>query len=334
MEDFNRMCADLEAGLTRDKTAADAGIAQAKAAAAAAAGTANAAVVPADLRSGLFRVAYNHYWLTAEQEDPVHQQGVVRQVFGKNKGSWSELELLEDRARLYNNGGESLTVASVRDSMVVNTSFTSSADLASVTFTAHCAGRLTSITYYGHVRDNPGDPGNCTVRIRDLTTGAVTEGRNCFNFSKGSSTLYRPLPLDLSLRAGHKYKIEVTLDSTAANHELMFHKINDGCLGLSSVGSPSFSQSWQLQTGEAGLGGLALVRYLPYGQGGSLRLNWDGVSYTPFRVRTVPNEQGEEVQIAEFRRSTAVPANSSLTITAACPVGGELELFEMGAVVI
>lgn len=331
MEDFNRMCANIDTGLGGIRDTA----AQNKSALSERIGSVEQNAADA-LQRGLFRLAYNYYWLAAAREDPICQRGIVRQVFGKDKGNWSGLELLADRARLYNNGGEALTMDSVRDSLEVSEGYSSDAKLAPITFTAHCAGRLTALVYYGHVRENPGDPGDCTVKLTNLTLDQVeAEARACFHFTKGSSTLYRPLEMDLPLHSGCRYKVEVILDSTAANHQLWFQKnYSDGSMRFAADSHTAFSHSWQLQAGEPSLGGLGLVRYRTYGNGGIIKLNWDGVSYTASTVRTITDGQGRTVQEAEFRRTSAVPANSRLTLNVTCPVGGELELFEMGAVLI
>ena len=60
MEDFNRMCADIEDGLNRNAEAA-----------AGALKTAGAAATPASLRGGLFRAAYNHAVGLLEQNEQI-----------------------------------------------------------------------------------------------------------------------------------------------------------------------------------------------------------------------------------------------------------------------
>lgn len=327
MEDFNAAMAGIENGLGQASKKADD-------ASRTAAQTAAAAAPMESLQSGLFRAAYNHYWLLSGQEKLPWQLGVLRQRFGKSAGSGTGLELLEGRARLYSNTAE-LTLRSLQDTIQASSGYSSTVDLVPITFRAPAAGRLKEVTFYGTLKNSAGDDGNCTVRLYNLTTNnKEAEVRSCFHFYHGTCTDFHHLPLDLPLHVGQRYQLRIHMDSAAADYRIYFRKEDDDCMTFSSESSPSASCAWTIQTGEPSLGGLALVRYRSWGQDGTVRLDWDGSLLEPCAVRTLTDDQGQPLQEAEFRRVTAIPASSSLSLQLACPAGGELEVFEAGAVLI
>lgn len=320
MEDFNQMCADIEDGL--GKTARDA---------ASAVKTAGAAATPASLRSGLFRAAYNHYSLLSARETMPHQMGVLCQPFARGRGG-STQGMVQLEKCAWTSGGQALTLDHIRQTFSLRSQIKDSSKTLSVSFTAPYAGVLSAIHFSGDTVNHGGDPGNCTVRLTNLNTGKVeSETRNSFHFPTGSSTGTFNMQTELVLHAGKQYLLEVTMDNMNATPEMTLVKSRE-FFTLDNSGDASVPLT--VDTGESSQGGLVLVRYDTYGPAGSVSLSWDGGSLSPRQVRSITDSQGRTLQEAEFRRSSSVPASSSLTVHLSCPSGGEIFLYEVGAVMI
>ena len=319
MGDFNAMCASIEDGL---------GLANR---------TASAAATPVSLRSGLFRGTYNHLALLMEMKQRPWQLGALYRDFDKGAGNLPAGMAQRPECAWTTNGGDKLCVDSVRASLrkVSDISLEKNCSKLELTFTASGNGWLTGVRMYGRiVNAEAHSEGDCTVRLTDMGTGTALEQRSSFHFAASISQMPRQVLMDFLLQAGQRYRLEVTLDDLNAKPEFKFDPEDDDCLLLTGCRTPTVSIPYTLALEESALGGLALVRYRFQGAAGTPTLNWDGVTLSPHKIRTV-TVGGETFQEAEFRRTTDLSAgNSSLNFLLACPSGSNLSLFALSAAVI
>ena len=326
MEDFNAAMAGIEDGLD-----------QASREARAAAQTANAAVTPASFQSGLLRAAYNHYWLLSCQDALPWQIGVLRQSFAEGAGG-STTGFMQRGDRVWTgNGEEELTLEHVRSSFSQVQAMSPTQGTMILEFTTPHPGRLVQVLVNGRTVNHGGDPGDCTLRLLNRTGGGAgvleEEQRSSFNFATGSSAGYFKLPVDLVVHAGQKYRLEIVMDNLDAQPSFSTSRSIE-CLTFVGVQVPGASAVCRLQTDEKSQGGVALAYYAYSGAEPALTLNWDGTVLSPCHLRTVTDAQGRTLREAEFRRTTAVPVSSTLTLQVNCPAGGDVSLYELGAVLI
>lgn len=328
MEDFNRMCADIEDGLNRNAEAA-----------AGALKTAGAAATPASLRGGLFRAAYNHAAGLLEQNERPWQVGALYQHFNGAAGS----ALPEGMAQRPDfawttNTGEPLCMDSIRDSLRKSSDISYEKDCRemSATFTASASGWITGLRMYGIIRNAAGSKGDCTIRLTNLNTQEAVEQRSSFRLptitNEGAP---RFVKADLYVKSGQRYRVQVIIDDLTSRPEMEFSTESPESLVLVGRQTASVTIPLRVSLEEPAMGGLALVRYRFLGSAGSLRLNWAGAALTPRKIRTVTTRAGLSMQEAEFRRETALSAGSSaLEFTVSCPNGSDLQLYAAGVVVI
>lgn len=335
MEDFNQMCKDMEAGLTANASAA----AEAAGAAAAAAETAGAAVTPSAMQNGLFRMAYNHYHLIELAEVLPSQNGVLRQPFAEGEKTAATGFLQEKDLLWAANGTKLLTVEDLRTDFQPLQAITLTQRTMAATFTAPHPGLVTEIHPFGRITNSSaGDPGDCTVRLINRTNPARPlleyEERTSFGFSQGNTAddLFT-LPVHLPLHTGQRYRLEVEMDNLSSKPDLKLQR-SEEFFAVTGYQTASASVSCNFQAAEAGKGGLALVRYSYAGSAPALKLTWGPSRLTPHRTRTFTDEQGRKTQEAEFRQTGLIPASSTLKIDCTCPAGGDVSLYQLGAVLL
>ena len=335
MRDFNQMCRDIDAGLDRNAQAA----AAAAGAAADAASTAGAAVTPSALNSALFRAAYNHYHLVDRMEPIPRQSGVLRLPFVEGAKTTVTGFLQEKDLLWAANGTKLLTVSDLRSSFSSLQALSPTQRLMAATFTAPHPGLVTELHPFGRVTNSAaGDPGDCTVRLINQTNAKQPvlehEERASFGFSKGNTGDGEfTLPVHFLLRTGQRYRLEVEMDNLNSRPELKLRQ-SDAFFKVTGYQTASASVSCGYQTEETGRGGLALVQYSYTGKAPTLKLTWEDSQLSPNRTRTFTDEQGRTMREAEFRRTAAVPLNSTLKITCTCPAGADVSVYQLGAVLI
>jgi hypothetical protein len=207
-----------------------------------------------------------------------------------------------------------------------------------MTFTPPYSGRLTQLRLTGNYTGNDGivNNGACTMTLTNLTTGQVEVKVNAslgFNFSGSKGTF--PVDVDWLLHGAQQYRLDVTLNALDITVNLYPDLTATSNYALTCVGYQLAEASVsKTAAGEESLGGIALAHYTTWGNGGALSLTWDGETISPACTRTITDQAGRTVQEAEFRKNSTIPASSSLTLNLACEAGGELSLYDWGAMML
>lgn len=351
MEDFNQMCADMEAGLVRNKSSADAGVAQAKAAAAsaaqaaqAAAGTANAAVTPAGLREGLFRPAYNQcsHFLDLD-EAPVLNGAFVQRLGGEKKPDNSQgIELHQDGVWCASSGPGG-TIEDVQSHMTMVSPLESvKGNLASckkcvLTFAPTGAVCIQRIGLNGYTNDNDGSEARFKITLDNKTRGVrELETELTGGLAGKNHTSKIPLNLFAYLHGGDFYQLEIIPLTAGFNGTFRYAKGDNMTIERYDLGTGSFSGTLfhTFGTEESGLGGLLAVRYAAYHKKAALTASWGGGEQTPFRTRRFTDSQGQDVIEAEFRFNAPISGGSTATLKATVQSGGDVIIYNWFAALL
>ena len=316
MDDFNRMCADIESGML--------------------AGQADCKERTLD---GLFRAAWNHYQLAAAGTAMPRQAGVFRQKFDGSTPLGSSGLMQKDGYAWMTWDGEGFTTEEflaglhVDSLLSVHTSNPSASKPLILSFTAKGAGyleRIDTSLSYGIVGN-----GNSTyiLSVTDLTTGLAVSGAS-FTQSTRVNSAYSYLTIypNITLQTGHKYQIKLVVDQALQAAHLNANEVMS--VGVTSYHAVSATFSHQFIESEASAGGLFFVRYDLVGTGSTLSLQWNGREVQPFRVRTITDEKGRRVQEAEYRWKGAAPAESTAELWLSCARKEEVSLYEWGGILI
>lgn len=334
-QDFNNAMANIENGLTENRTA------------------------HAGTTSRLLRLAYNCWQhLSALPEIP-YQDGGFRQGFAKGENpldqyipgkpeTYSAVNgMLQLPDRLWTaNWDQILRIDDFRSTFRVLSpiSTKSNSDTCSFTFTPPVSGYLYNVvlngTFSGNQKDDSGkwtNDGSCTVRIYDdLSSTLLQESPSAINFSGYSGYGFFRIPFTFFLIGKTRYRIEVQMKKMEISIEYTLNPSAESvtqALELYGRKQESVSFTRRLRAEDSRQDGLVLVRYATRGPEGSVSIDWMDETLTPRTVRTV-DFRGLEVREAEFRPGKTVPPDSTLTLNIRCGKDGEFSLFDWGAMLI
>lgn len=312
--DFNAAMASLEGGLTECRDAAAAGSVQASSA----------------LYAGLFRLAYNHWHAAAALESFPAQAGVFRQGFARGEGGSAPGAIQMDDCVWLVNGSEALAIKHITPTLNKGDKISTTQGSSGSTnayFTPPYGGRLTGITVRIHCTEFSGNvimPCSFEIQAKKRVLG---QGSGELNLTQnGYSTM--TLPVDMPLHAGERHTLTMRVSNMRFTGTIEI-------FGLEVTGyqTPSAYATHTLQSENSSLSGLALVHYETCGTGSTLSLQWDGETLAPQKTRSFI-QSGRTVQEAEFRLNRPVSAASSLRLSITCGSGGDIALYDWGAILI
>lgn len=311
--DFNEAMSNLDSGLTACQDTATQGSTQANVA----------------LLQGLFRLAYNHYFHLLDAEKDLWQTGVFTQSFARGAGGSVTGMLQQENmvwAGQYQNTPETDTVGTARKVRTMK----ETGNTYIFSFTARRGMRVTKLKLTSDDDWTPGIANHYTVRL-------LNQGQNTVDAEVQatlSQTGYKSyvLPVDFVLHCDHYYHIEITREKPEFM-EVWPISFTD-YLEWENSNYPSGVATLTATGNEKNLGGLVLVHYAGWAKAGTLSLNWDGAVMEPDIVRAITDKDGRKMKIAEFRRTSEVPASSAMRLTLTCAERGEFELYRMGMILV
>lgn len=343
MDDFNTAMAGIETGLTEAGEQSRDTASQLEEVRQEAAGRADAdrEAAGAALFRGLCHLARNHYRALDLETELPWQVGVFRQKMEGKKlpAGASGLRLLGRQAWVMGSAG-TVTEEALRETMTEEQRMRIVAgDLSAckpllLTFTAPGPGILRRV--YLHSSYNSARGGlQIRYRLICLDTGEVVEQREIslsLAYTSGTMGIY--LEFSNCFHTGCRYRIEAESLTAECNCTPAYTDSSQSVTveALPSVGPGSLT--YTLRDQEENRGGIALVRYQSCGAGGSFSLRWGGKTLRPSAARTITGPGGEILQEVEFQHRGTLPASSTLTLTAAAKTGGEMGIFEWGAVLV
>ena len=337
MDDFNEMCRNIENGLSERNQTVDNLSGQITNVS----NTLSQQISGKAAESATFerfcRAAYNHYHLAALCAPFPRQMGVFHQSFEPENVTVPGMTRWDGFCYM-GKGTKNVTVKEFYDALTVEANMTvnnnSSVTPLSVRFTPTMPGVLKKFRLTGRYfcPQQVVEGGLCRVTLHNLSTNK-TEVSYTFSLNMGvgfDGRGPRTVAMNVPFHTGYDYRLKI--EPLSSNYTLSYVPMFDNEFQVELLDLPSASITRTVPCEPCG-GGIVLVRYLPYGNGGTITLSWNNANVPAYATRTITDEQGRTFQEVEFRKSWAVPANSSLRLDLRCS-NGEIALYSWGAAFI
>lgn len=330
MDDFNRMCADIEAGLTQN--AASAAAADAKAAAASTKAGTEAARVSTEAENRAFdricRLAYNHYQAVQKISPPPQQSGVFYQNTGLSGEGLTDMVPFQEWYVMSNAASMDAAglYALIQQEQDLYYSASKKQPLIA-SFTAPFCGVIHKMGIYHYsdaslAREHP-----FPAKITDVTEGRVVSDFSWL-ISPGTSNHYHDL--ELPIRQGHQYRLEIT-PALRIGNELHIRLISTNLSFTRLFTGGTASASYTFQNPGSNLGLVAAANYAPSGDCAQPRLFIGSEEIPAWWTRTAENGRDREIV---FRRNKQVKNGETLRLQFSCGTGGALELYDWGVTLL
>lgn len=324
MEDFNQMCADLEAGMTENAQAA------------------------ADVRKNdkktsnrLLRLAYNHFCAVQELDGFPHQDGVFLQDFEKDSSGLTGATRLNGKL-FAGKFSENLTPGVISYQVLENMHFDKN-NLASAT---PLKGILKAPAS-GYVKDwvlgvsfkNSAAGANFRVRfsVFNRETGGLEQTfvTTFTNRNDNGAAVYQAVD-PIYFVGGVEYLIVgEALDAVCDMAQAQISIAGSMWANTQAVQCQDTITASRTFLGTGGGDtGIAVLRCAIGGEGGTMRFLWDGVEREPVAVQTVNTGNGRGFREYVFLRDEPIPEDSSLSLRFVCNEEGSFMIHSWGMMVI
>ncbi len=337
MDDFNEMCRNIENGLSERNQTVDNLSGQITNVS----NTLSQQISGKAAESATFerfcRAAYNHYHLAALCAPFPRQMGVFHQSFEPENVTVPGMTRWDGFCYM-GKGTKNVTVKEFYDALTVEANMTvnnnSSVTPLSVRFTPTMPGVLKKFRLTGRYfcPQQVVEGGLCRVTLHNLSTNK-TEVSYTFSLNMGvgfDGRGPRTVEMNVPFHTGYDYRLKI--EPLSNNYTLSYVPMFDNEFQVELLDLPSASITRVVPCDPCG-GGIVLVRFLPYGTGRTITLSWNNASVPVHATRTITDERGRTFQEMEFRKSWAVPANSTLRLDLRCSNGG-IALYSWGAAFI
>lgn len=337
MDDFNEMCRNIENGLSERNQTVDNLSGQITNVS----NTLSQQISGKAAESATFerfcRAAYNHYHLAALCDPFPRQMGVFHQSFEPENVTVPGMTRWDGFCYM-GKGTKNVTVKEFYDALTVEANMTvnnnSSVTPLSVRFTPTMPGVLKKFRLTGRYfcPQQVVEGGLCRVTLHNLSTNK-TEVSYTFSLNMGvgfDGRGPRTVAMNVPFHTGYDYRLKI--EPLSNNYTLSYVPMFDNEFQVELLDLPSASITRVVPCEPCG-GGIVLVRFLPYGTGRTITLSWNNASVPVHATRTITDERGRTFQEMEFRKSWAVPANSTLRLDLRCSNGG-IALYSWGAAFI
>ncbi|WP_300944462.1 hypothetical protein [uncultured Duncaniella sp.] len=338
MDDFNRMCADLENGLTGNRKKSE----ELSSRIEQVAGEAREEIKTSDtasqvsLKSGLLRLAYNHCHLLAAVEKQPPQNGCFFQYLRGTPAPSAASGLLERGDALwlargttaYSSEAIRAKLQQVSPMQVVKGNAAANTPLI-VRFTPAGPGYFSKLSFTNQAGSIDCNTTVWHIAFFNENTGEYeTETDVTIDMTSNYPTrvMVEKIEKKLCFSGGFTYRIEVSTRDDRYNGRVDYNETTSHFSAVSLTSDITGTLSRTVQCGEARLDGITLVHYRSVGTGGTLSLVWDGAVLAPNRTRSIVNAAGKPLLEAEFRRNAAIPAATSLQLRVRCNPGGDIAL--------
>ena len=338
MDDFNRMCVDLENGLTGNRQAANelsGQIQRVEREAKEQIRTSDTAS-QASLKSGLLWMAYNHCHLLAAVEKQPPQNGCFFQSL-KGAPAPSAASGLMERgdalwlargARAYSSEEICSHIQQVSPMEVIKGNAAANTPLI-IRFTPPGPGYFSKFSLINQAKDISCDATVWHIAFFNENSGeyeAETDVTLSMTSPYPLRVIHEVIEKNFCFSGGFTYRIEVSTKDDRYNGRVDYDNKSGYTKAVSLTADTTGILSRTVPCGEARLDGITLVQYRPSGTGGTLSLIWDGAVLASTRTRNIVDATGKSLLEAEFRRNAAIPATTSLQLRTICNVGGDIAL--------
>ena len=337
MDDFNRMCADIENGLTgnwQKSGELSSRIEQV-------AGEAREQILTSDtasqtsLKNGLLRLAYNHCYMLAAFEKQPPQSGFFFQRLGGAGPQPSVSGLLNREDALWiARGGTAYSMKDftsqlkqISEMKIVRGNAAENRPLV-LRFTPPGPGYFTKFTIHSDLRDSICSETVWHVAFFNENTGIYEQETDLtLKFAGAYRNGYNVFTNLFCFNGGVPYRIEISTADDGYNGKAEYRFVESYFSTVSLTDDTNCAVSCTVPCGEEKSDGLVLVQYRMGGTGGTLSLNWDGALLSPVHTRSLVNFTGKPVMEAAFRKNGRISANTALRLNARCNVGGDIALY-------
>ena len=303
MDDFNRMCADIENGLTGNRQAAN------------------------ELSGQI------HLLAAVEKQPP--QSGFFFQRLGGAGPQPSVSGLLNREDALWiARGGTAYSMKDftsqlkqVSEMKIVRGNAAENRPLV-LRFTPPGPGYFTKFTIHSDLRDSICSETVWHVAFFNENTGIYEQETDLtLKFAGAYRNGYNVFTNLFCFNGGVPYRIEISTADDGYNGKAEYRFVESYFSTVSLTDDTNCAVSCTVPCGEEKSDGLLLVQYRMGGTGGTLSLNWDGALLSPVHTRSIVNFTGKTVMEAAFRKNGRISANTALRLNARCNVGGDIALY-------
>ena len=318
MEDFNQMCTDMEAGLNAVEHRSQA----------------STGTVEQRTFDRLGRLAYNQYCLSQTLHTFPRQMGVTYRDTAATGEGLTGFTLFDGYYRMNYSTvpDEDALFACFNEADKMRTNSGNKSPLV-LTFTAPCNGTITRLSFQITYERNEVNNYPCILTYTDLTTGKVLKNVTLpVVFSGYNGTVIYPITEPLIFHQNHQYKINII--SKESYYLVIGTIIRNNLAFTHGTTSESGSAVHTFQNPEDNLGLLSMVSYGKNGPCQDPVLLLNGQEIPAWWMRTVPDGSGNDIQEAVFRRNEAIENGDTIQLNFSCGEGGELTLYNWGAVLL
>lgn len=328
--DFNRMCADIESGLTESRDAAE------------------SVRQTGDNREKrtldrFCRMAYNHYCIVQDMSPFPRQDGIFCQNFEKDSSGLTGTSLLNGKRFTENFTGELNQDTLVQSCQnihlmhVVKNNLTACKPMQT-SFTPPRSGVVDHYYLQGEYNNSLTQTDfRVLVRLINQDTGGV-EGsfiKTLYNSGPSGAFSYLIDNAPLYFLGGAHYMITVDcLDAICNMDAQLSFAGKDVELESFSSGQGSVTAAAALHTPMGGRGGMAVIRCVLGGEGGELNFLWDGEEREPDIRRTVRLGSGWGCHEFIYLRDDEIPEDSAMSLQFTCSQGGSILLHDWGMILL
>ncbi len=348
MDDFNRMCADIENGLTGNRTEfrqnnsdLSGQIQRVEREAQEQIRTSDTAS-QASLKTGLLRLAYNHCHMLAAVEKQPPQIGYFFQQFrGPSAPSNASGLFARGDALWLARGTTSYTSEELRERLQQMSTMKVFKDNAAantplvIRFTPPEPGYITKIPVMIQFHDLSCKETMFHLALYNENTGEYEAERDFtqnLECNYASYISHEQIQAQLCFSGGFNYRIEISTRDDRYNGTVNYNKSSASYsfAAATLTADTTGLLSRTVQCGEARMDGIIFVHYRLIGTGGTLSLSWDGAEVSPCQTRSIMTLEGKAVTESEFRRNAAIPATTTPQLRTRCHAGGEIALYSWG----
>ena len=325
--DFNRLCADMEAGMTENaRTAAD--VRQ------------NIDALDQKILARLRRAAYNHY-STVQDMDPVPWQvGVFHQNPAKDGTGVTSAPLLNGVYYAGKNpAGTSLGSGSSYMQEVAQMTLVKNNLAACTTLqTDICVPANAYVNRIGMSGNISGNVPNTSFPVRltltNLDTGE-TEAVRLLDMAQtlGTGSMGNDFyNCFLTFYANQRYRLQMEPLAAVFTGDMRLQSFDNQTPLILAPGALPLSASHTMKVHEESSGGLLVVRGLVHG--GTLTASWDGRTVPLHTTRMVQIPDGRMVREMVYCRDETIPAETTFSLRFDAGESGAFLFYDWGAVLL
>ena len=330
--DFNRMCADIDEGLDKNKQAT---------------GKLSQHCDAQDklLSDRLLRLAYNQY-LAAQAVEPfppqigVFYQDAARDFDTQNGGSlWEGARFVCSGLGGYNFDTFFRQYARTLSNLKMNKAEPAKSSPMLIEICAPAATKLSKFNLSGNISDNvPNTPAPFLLTLTNQDTGEVEHREQIDLVQKEQGILLVTYlqPVTLYLYGGSHYLLKIEpIGDPVFSSDLSFTYGNGTIMmGMGDGKRCQFNASYTMREREESSMGLLILRCNAGGPDGRLTVRWDGEALTPDYVRPCRNGQGLALREMIYVRRGAIPAETSFSVHFDTGEKGTLWFQDWGAILL